>query len=196
MNSLREAIKSRRSCRSYAPEPLSREQVEALITEAVWAPSGSNDQPWRFVVIQNPDRLKAYSDLAKKQWLEGMKLNPAPTAQKKRYEQLLLDPTFNIFYNAPTLVVVYGDKASRWHVYDCSMVAYNLMLLAEADGLASCWIGFAHWVLDGDDVKQGLGIPPEYKLVAPIILGHPAADTARPVVPRKPFATVFVDDLK
>jgi nitroreductase len=68
------------------------------------------------------------------------------------------------------------------------------MLLAEAEGLASCWIGFAHWVLDRDDVKQGLGIAPEHKLVAPIILGHPAADTPRSVVPRKPFATVFVEE--
>jgi nitroreductase len=196
MNTLREVIKSRRSCRLYSPEPLSRERIEALIADAVWAPSGSNNQPWRFVVIQSQERLKKYSDLAKQQWLAGLQQNPSPTPQMKAYEKLLRDPEFNIFYNASTLVVVYGHSSSRWHIYDCSMVAHNLMLLAEGDGLASCWIGFAHWVLDSNAVKQELGIPAECELVAPIILGHPAQAGPRPEVPRKPFTTVFVDPSK
>jgi nitroreductase len=193
MKELREVIRSRRSCRSYSPEPLTRAQVEALIAEAVWAPSGSNNQPWRFVVVQDRERLKRYSDIAKKGYLEAFRQSPAPTAQMKMYESFLNDPNSNIFYNASTLVIIYGDSSSRWHVYDCSMVAQNLMLLAAADGLGSCWIGFAHQVLNSDAMKQELGVPAEYGLVAPIILGHWAQAGPRPEVPRKPFTTAFVD---
>ena len=195
MKDIREVIKSRRSCRSYSPEALSRGQIEALIADAVWAPSGSNNQPWRFVVIQDRERLKRYSDTAKKQSLEALRQGPAPTAQMKMYENFLTDPNSNIFYNASTLVVIYGDNSSRWHVYDCSMVAQNLMLLAAADGLGSCWIGFAHNILSSDAVKQELGVPAEYGLVAPIILGHWAQDGPRPEVPRKSFTTSFVDSV-
>jgi nitroreductase len=193
MKDIQEVIKSRRSCRAYSPESLSREQVEALIADAVWAPSGSNSQPWRFIVIQSRERLQAYSDTAKKLSLEALVRAPAPTPQTEMYKKALLDPNFNIFYTASTLVVVYGDKSSHWHVYDCSMVAYNLMLLAEAAGLASCWIGFAHHLLSSDALKQELGVPAEYELVAPIILGHWAQEGPRPEVPRKPFTTTFVE---
>jgi nitroreductase len=167
--------------------------VEALIADAVWAPSGSNNQPWRFVVIQDRDRLKRYSDIAKQQSLEALRQAPAPAPQSAMYEKFLTDPNSNIFYNASTLVVVYGDNSTRWHVYDCTMAAYNLMLLAAADGLGSCWIGFAHYVLNSDAVKQELGVPAECSLVAPIIVGHRAQDGPHSEVPRKPFTTTFVE---
>lgn len=188
MKNIRELIKTRRSCRAYLDRPIGREVIEALIAEAVWAPTGSNNQPWRFAVVQDKAVLKRYSDMAKKRWLEDLARSP----HMRQYEKSIRDPEYNIFYDAPVLVVVYGDPSSFWCVYDCTMVAYNLMLLGEEDGLGSCWIGFAHNVLESEETKRELGIPVACRLVAPIILGHPDPSKLGPAIPRKPYVTQFV----
>ena len=110
----------------------------------------------------------------------------------EQYGGMLRNPEFNIFYNAQTLVIVYGNTSSHWQVYDCTMVAYNLMLLAEEDGLGSCWIGFAHRIFDMDEIMRELNVPKEFSLVAPIILGYPAEGKQRPEVSRKPYVTEFI----
>ena len=188
MRSIREIIRGRRSCRAYLPEPLPRETIEGLIADAVWSPSGSNQQPWRFAVIRGREALERYSDLTKKGLLE--RLDQLPHLQQ--YEKYLRDPEFNIFYDAPALVVVYGDRSSAWHVNDCTMVAYNLMLLAEEAGLGTCWIGFSHDLLDLDAVKEELQLPPQSHLVAAILLGRPDPARRGPAPARKPFVTRFV----
>lgn len=189
MESLRKLIHERRSCRAYSDEPLTQKQVEALIADAVWAPSASNQQPWRFVIIQDPATLKHYSDLCKEKLLAELETTP----YLEQYATMLNNPDFNIFYNATTLVVIYGNNSTYWKTYDCTMVAYNLMLLAEEDKLGSCWIGFAHRILDTDEIKRQLCVPKEYSLVAPIILGHPAHDRQSSGVPRKPYVTQFIE---
>ncbi len=185
MQTFASLIKSRITCRKFSDQPLAKEDITHLIDTAVWVPSGSNNQPWHFVVVTDRDKLQAYSDAAKAAWLATLEDNP----HMQQYEEFIRDPNYNIFYNAPALVIVYGNRESYWHVYDCSMVAYNLHLLAEEKGLGCCWIGFAHNILAEPAVKRGLGVPEQYELVAPVILGHPAQ--ARTAVcnpnPRKNF---------
>lgn len=188
MESFRKLIHTRRSCRAYSDQPLTRQEIEALIAEAVWAPSGSNQQPWRFVVIQDSAILKRYSDTCRKALLAELDSSP----YLEQYRGMLRNLEFNIFYNAQALVIIYGNRSSHWRDYDCTMVAYNLMLLAEEDGLGSCWIGFAHRIFDEDEIKRELHVPPEYSLVAPIIVGHLAHTRQSPEVPRKPYITEFI----
>ncbi|MEZ4599864.1 MAG: nitroreductase [Syntrophotaleaceae bacterium] len=186
MDSLRALIQKRVTCRKFTDETLSREQITGLIQDAVWVPSGSNNQPWRFVVVTDKARMKAYSDAAKQDWLD--KLASCPYIQQ--YEEQLKNPNYNIFYDAPALIIIYGDSQAFWHVYDCSMVAYNLHLLAEEDGLGCCWIGFAHNLFSDPAVKKELGVPEGWELVAPIILGHPDGAGKKPTR-RKPFDITF-----
>ncbi len=192
MNTLTSLIMNRRSCRNYTDESLSRERLTELINAAVWVPNGSNNQPWRFVVITNKTLLKKYSDAAKSDWLARL----AETPHLQQYEKALRDPDYNIFYNAPALVIIYGNTESYWQVYDCSMVAHNLHLLAEESGLGACWIGFAHNVFAAKETKAAFGIPDGYELVAPVILGYPTASHPTTGTPRKPFSVLFYDDDK
>lgn len=189
MDTIRSITRRRVTCRNFSDESLSREQITGLIHDAVWVPSGSNNQPWRFVVITDKAEMKNYSDAAKKMWLDTLSHNP----HMQQYEAYIRDPEYNIFYNAPVLVIIYGNRQSYWRVYDCSMVAYNLHLLAEEDGLGCCWIGFAHNVFADPSVMKELGIPEGYELVAPVILGHPAVKKAQGHTPnkRKPFDITF-----
>lgn len=186
MLSLASLITRRVTCRNFSDQNLTQQEIKTLIDTATWVPSGSNNQPWHFVVISDRDKLRSYSDAAKMAWLATLEDNP----HMHQYEEYIRDPDYNIFYNAPTLVIVYGNRESCWHVYDCSMVAYNLHLLAEEKGLGCCWIGFSHNILAEPAVKRGLGVPEQYELVAPVILGHPAQTTsmARNPNPRKIFS--------
>ena len=192
MNAFRNIIMNRRSCRSFTDEALSREWLTDLINAAVWVPNGSNNQPWGFVVITDRALMKRYSDSAKSDWLNRL----AEIPYMQQYEKAILDPEYNIFYNAPALVIIYGNTESYWCVYDCSMVAYNLHLLAEESGLGACWIGFAHNVFATREMKAEFGIPESYELVAPVILGHPTASHPTTGTPRKPFSIHFYDDAR
>lgn len=190
METIKTISRRRTSCRDFNDGALSKEKITELINDAVWVASGSNNQPWRFVVITDKAKMKEYSDTAKKMWLEELENLP----HMQQYEAAIKNPDYNIFYNAPALVIIYGNSASYWHVYDCSMVAQNIHLLAEEQGLGCCWIGFAHNIFADPAVKDELGVPEEYQLVAPLILGHPAKKNDIPENPnkRKPFEISFL----
>jgi nitroreductase len=137
-----------------------------------------NLQPWWFSVIQDRERLKRYSERAKWRCLEQLPTDP----RLQRYEAMLRDEAFNIFYDAGTLVVIGSIQPGPFHDADCWLAAANLMLAACGEGLATCCIGFAVEVLNEAEVKAELCCPPDGVAVAPIILGYPRGTT--PVVPR------------
>jgi len=182
---IKSITRNRRSCRDFSGASLSRERIDELINDAVWVPSGSNNQPWRFVVITDKSLMKRYSDAAKADWLRNLDATP----HMQQYEEYIKDPDYNIFYNAPVLVIVYGNTDSYWNVYDCTMVAHNLHLLAEESGLGCCWIGFAHNIFSEPEIKKEFGVPGNFQLVAPVILGYPAKKETASENPnrRKPF---------
>ncbi|MFZ5651649.1 MAG: nitroreductase family protein [Bacillota bacterium] len=174
-------IRGRRSIRMYREEPLDGGVVKELIGAAVYAPTGSNAQPWAFAVVENREFLKEWSDLSKKVLLEKAKTDSSPRLQG--YKKILENPDFNIFYNAPALVAVYGDPESNNYIQDCSMAALNMMLAAYEKGIGSCWIGFAVAAGNLPEIKGPLNVPENFKIVAPVILGHP--DGQWPVMKRK-----------
>ena len=81
-----------------------------------------------------------------------------------------------------------------WRVYDGSMVACNLHLLAEDSGFGCCWIGFAHNIFAEKETKRILGIPEAYQLVSPVMVGYPAQMGAVSENPnrRKPFEILYL----
>jgi len=171
-----EAIRGRRSVRSYLGDPVGESVIRELIAAATYAPSGSNLQPWAFAVVENREFLKNWSDLAKQYHMEQAGNNK--TAE--RYRAVLENPKFNIFYNAPALVAVYGNPESDYYIQDCSMATLNLMLAAYERGLGSCWIGFATDAGNLPQIREALGMPPHYKAVAPVVFGYPKGTCSAP----------------
>lgn len=171
-----EAIRDRRSVRSYAPRVVGRETIEELLRAAQNAPSAMNQQPWAFAIFEGADFLKTCSADAKQHLLANMP-EGSPLA---RYRSELSDAAFNIFHGAPTLVAICARPASAQSLEDCSLAAQNLMLAAHASGLGTCVIGFARPWLNVTAVKQKLGIPEDVVPVLPIIVGYPAGPTPRP----------------
>jgi nitroreductase len=166
-----EAILSRRSTRAYSPRKVDEGTVRALLRAAVQAPSARNRQPWLFSVLQDADQLRRYSDGAKAMLLAQASGNPA----SHPYADLLQDPTFNIFYDATTLIVIgVGEPGTHAHA-DCWLAAASLMLTGTEVGLGSCCIGFAVPLLNTPEVKPEIGVPSGGVAVAPILVGYPSS---------------------
>lgn len=177
-----EAIRGRRAIRDFHDLPLQRSEIEAVLDDAVWAPSSMNRQPWRFVVLEGRESLAAAAVEAR-----GVLLAETPDAGLRA---LLERPGFNMFYNAPTLVVVCATQPDDFARKDACLAAAMLMLAAHGRGLGTCWIGLAEAWLSRAETKVKLGIPDEHQAVAPILIGRPAVVPDAP--PRRPVATVFV----
>lgn len=180
-----EAIKGRRSVRSYQDRPVPGDVVQELLECAIFAPNGSNNQPWQFGLVEDKELLKTWSGQAKAH-LRAL-LPQLPGMQ--RYKALMENESFNIFYDAPLLVLIYGDSNVATHVNDCSMAALNLMLGAFGKGLGSCWIGFFTGLGNTPEFMASLGVPENYRLVAPIVLGYPQGNWPAPS--RNPARIIF-----
>jgi nitroreductase len=174
-----EAIRGRRAVRDYADKAPPGSIIRSLIETAVWAPSGINLQPWCFFLVDDPAALAAYSAEAKALMLGQADEHPELT----NLEGMLASPDFNIFYNAPVLLVICATTPDEMALKDCCLAAQTLMLAAHAQGLASCWIGFSEAWLNTPAAKAQLGIPAEFRPVAPIIVGYPKGPT--PVTGRR-----------
>lgn len=166
-----EAIYARRTVRAYTDEPVARETLEALMQAAVQAPTGMNLQPWAFGVIEGVARLRELSDRTKTFMLGMMEQVPA----LERYRDFFSNPKSNLFYDAPALIVIFAKPNGVTAENDCSMAAQNLMLAACALGLGTCWNGFFSFLANTPEMKRELGVPEDYRAVAPIIVGHPKA---------------------
>jgi len=172
-----ETIRTRRSVREFTRDPVAEPILSTLFDAAVHAPNAINEQPWEFTVVRDPVVLETISVRAKAHALATLPAGSVPAPLRGRLE----DPTFQIFYHAPVLIVISGAGPSRWVVEDCTLAAENLMLAACSMGLGTCWIGFAQGYLNTTEGKGLIGLPASSVVVAPIIVGHPqAASRATP----------------
>ncbi len=183
-----EAIYERRSIRSYEPRVVEEKVLRRLLEAAVHAPSAMNAQPWRFAIVQDRATLTRLSDRAKVMILESLRPGDPKAA---RYEAMLREPSFNIFYDAGTLVAIGAPRANPYADADCWLAAEAFMLAAYEARLGTCPIGFAVPVLNADDVKKELGFPDECAVIAPIIVGYPAL-TVAPVTRNEPNIVSWV----
>lgn len=176
---LEQAIYTRRAVREYTDEPVPKHVLVKLIEAAVQAPSAVDEQPWLFTVVEDQTLLAGISHDAKTHLLRQPPANLAP----QHLRELLEEPAFDIFYHAPALIVIASVTHGQWAVENCALAAQNLMLSACAEGLGSCWIGFAQPWLATPEGKAALHLPPMSLPVAPIIVGR--AKSPPPSVPRK-----------
>ncbi len=168
---INQAIYGRRAVREYTDKAVDDETMGLLIRAAVQAPSAVNQQPWAFTVVRDRKTLDELSQRAKSHMLATMAASP----HTGHFQTLLGAADFHIFYHAPALVLIATVAEGPWMVEDCSLAAENLMLAAYAQGLGTCWIGFAQSFLGTADGKKLLGLAPACVPIAPIIVGYPRA---------------------
>jgi len=177
-----DAIFHRRAVRDYAPQKIDPAVIGMLLDAAVHAPTAVHEEPWAFAVVQDRNTLKRLSDSAKELLASGA--DSIPPLLGRHASDRFTTAEFNVFYNAGTLIVIYGKPLGPFVVADCWLAAENLMLAACANGLGTCPIGLAVAALNTPQWKIEFGVPAEMTAIAPIIVGLPAGET--PPVPRKP----------
>jgi nitroreductase len=163
-------LTNRRSIRDYEEKEVSLSIVEDIIRDTRLAPTASNAQPCRFIVIRDRERIKQLSDESKRNLLDDLARNP--DSPLKQYEAALRNGQFNVFYNAPCLVYVIGLRNIGSLEVDGGLTVAYLMFSATARGLGTCWIGLGAHIRDRG-ILEGLGMPDDCRIVAPIILGYP-----------------------
>jgi nitroreductase len=178
-----EAIYARRAVRSFLPKPVPEETIRTLLRAAVQAPTAMHAEPWVFAVVQDAATLKRWSDRAKAMMLD--RTHAAYLAD------LLRSESFDIFYDAGTLIVIGANARAPYVEADCWLAAENLMLAACDAGLGTCPIGFALPLLDTEEVKRELHLPPNGVAVAALILGYPREQPA-PVPRKEPQVSAWI----
>lgn len=143
------AIVERRSIRHFLDAPVQRELLLDILRAASWAPSGLNNQPWRFAIVWDPDLKEKLAGLT-------------------RYASTLRA--------AAVLVPVFLDlEGSYDRLKDSQAVGasiQNFLLAVHAHGLGAVWIG--EILKNADQVRAILGLPERMELMAVVAVGHPA----------------------
>jgi nitroreductase len=170
MNEVIRAIKSRRSVRAYKSDLLKREVVEAIVEAGYYAPTGHNEQPWHFSVIQ--DRVVIEGINAKcKELMANVKVD--------WIKNLAENPKSDITYHAPLLILVSGKKAAMTEKADCTVAMQNMLLAAESLGVGSCWMGLVNFIFTSEDEMEKLGVPEGYEPLHAAVFGYKADGTPK-----------------
>ena len=143
------AVKTRKSVRAYLDKPVEEDKIKRILDAARLAPSASNRQEWRLVVVR--DRL--------------MREKVATAANNQHFV-------------AETPVIIVACAEGVDHIMPCGQSSYpidiaiildHITLLAVQEGLGTCWIG----AFDEGKIKRLLGIPQNIRIVELMPLGYP-----------------------
>lgn len=191
--SFADELATRRTVRDFAPTPVSREIIEHCLRAAGSAPSGANQQPWRFVAVQNP-ALKAkiraaaeaeerefYAHRAPEEWLDA--LAPLGTDADKPFLEI-----------APWLIAVFyerfgfdesGRKGKRYYPHESIGIATGLLIAAlHRAGLAT----LTHTPSPMGFLNDLLGRPKNEMPYLLLVVGHAAPGCRVPAIERLPLA--------
>ncbi len=173
---LLDPIKQRQSVRAFLDKPVEREKLTLCLEAARLAPSASNSQPWKFIVVD--DKL--------------LKDKLCAAAFQGIY-------TINSFCKtAPVIIVIVSEApklftriggmfhGTSYHLIDLGIAGEHFVLQAQELGLGTCWLGW----FNERAVKNVLKIPQQKKVDILIALGYYDRERLGPRHDRKPFDEV------
>ena len=165
---LLEGIYTRRSRRNYTGQPVDREALLEIIRAGTWAPSGLNNQPWRFTTVTSPEVKGRIAALTK-------------------YSRIVEE--------APACIAVFIDREDMYHeVKDHQAMGaciQNMLLAAHALDLGAVWLG--EILKNGEGVIEVLDLPETLSLMAVVCVGHPSGPDK--TSHRRDFTKVLLKEL-
>lgn len=162
---LRDIIRSRRSIREYTAQIPQEKDIDRILDAGRWAPSGLNNQPWRFLPVRERSVLSFLAGCTK-------------------YRRIIM--------SAPCAILVFLDNADSYN-RDKDLMAIgaciqNMLLEAHALGLSTCWLG--EILNQKKRVHEHFALDADLELAAVITLGYADEDITQR--PRKPLEKLIV----
>lgn len=198
MGDIIDVISSRKSIRRYTEDPIPDEILDKILEAARWAPSGENEQPWKLIVVKDPETKKEIGEISKIGTGQRMtaeyclgQLQPRfkdieDEEKKESLMKFLCSGEVSAFPSkAPVLVVVVGSLHGMFDTpYDLSACIENMLLEAHSLGVGACWIhGPAVYPRMVEKLKILLKIPVgmgEYKVLSIVSFGWPHGTRKHP----------------
>ena len=150
--SLLETIKKRRSIRAFLDLPVEEKKLQDILEAGLWAPSAGNLQEWKNIIVRDQKKKTEIAAAAFHQdWIAGAPVLMVVCAEVEKVKKY------------------YGVRGERLYaIQDCAAAIQTMLLEAEAQGLASCWVG----AFDEVEMNRALDIPETVRVQAIIALGY------------------------
>ena len=188
LNETMRTIMERRAIRRFDSRQLEEDDLQQILAAGLYAPSAGGRQGPIFAVCQD---AKVNERLGR---IKRANSNPhmaqGGSYVSREQPSIADDPNIkNAFYDAPTVITMFGPRNFLFAVDDCAVAAENMMLAAASLGVGSCYIGQG-WTAFADpygqEVLEEWGIPGTYYAVMQLLLGYPREGDAHPAAkPRK-----------
>jgi nitroreductase len=221
-NAVENALLRRRSIRKYKYRQVPENLVRRVLEVARFAPSQGNCQPWKFVVVRDPQllgqmeafcvaeckRLSAaldYCNYRAGTWRHAFTRFKARLLN--RLDPNLLHPVpvsavaaiaqgrFTVFHRAPTVVLLLLDRRGVGSPeVDLGVVGAHLVMAAQSLGLGSCWVGFSKFLMGSKELRARLGVEPPFEIAEAICLGYPMDVPGRNFVARQTHEILWWED--
>jgi len=188
-------LHARRTVRDFAPTPVPRAIIEHCLRAAGSAPSGANQQPWRFVAVSEPGlkhRIREAAEVEEREFYE----HRAPEEWREALALLGTDADKPFLEIAPWLIAVFyertgpvqdGRKAKRYYPHESTGIACGLLIAALHEaGLAT----LTHTPSPMSFLNQLLDRPRNEVPYLLLVVGHPAPDCRVPAIERLPLETI------
>ena len=150
---LYDAIRNRYSVRKYEDRDIEDDKLERVLEAGRIAPSARNVQPWKFIVVRDPETRAALVGASEQEWMSS----------------------------APVIIAIVGISGLEERIMycgvpadpvDCAIAIDHMTLAAVAEGLGTCWIGHFRQ----DDCRKILGVPDEMVIIEMLTIGYPEGE--------------------
>lgn len=179
-------IRQRRSIRQWRDEPIPAEVWSRLVDCLAWMPTGCNDHRLHFTLIRDLDKMN-YLRCEMSKTIQRFIRTGIPRLLYpgyRRYMDEIMHGNDIIFRNAPAMIVAATPKNAPCREADPWIALSYFDLLAHANGLGTCWSGFAvHAFKMIGRLRRELKLPKGYEVGAVLLLGLPSVSYSRTTAP-------------
>ena len=179
---LLDAMATTRSIRRFHPEPIPNELLCSVLKAATWAPSGSNTQLWRFVVVRDPEKRRQIGEFYRAAWdefypRERLAAETDPARQRMMAggthlaDHMGTEPPVLVLFCRDAVSVLQSGVPDRIRGASIYPAVQNLLLAARAFGLGGC-LTTIHLRYEAE-IKALLGFPDGVETFALVPLGYP-----------------------
>jgi len=166
----------RRSIRTFKEKKVSRDILEKLLQVACSAPSAKNQQPWHWIVIQDPAGVRKIAGMV----IDAMRIiiqADPQTALRMGFQRAVAswDQGYDrICRGAPHLIVAHADKNWVFGPEDTALALSLLDLYATSLGLGACWAGYVYKTVNAyPPLFEALGLPVDHLAFGAMMIGYP-----------------------